>query len=451
MQKLPLLIHTAYAELLERCATADFEQSFSEAGAFTAKTIRGRRYWYFQSTTQEGRKQRYVGPESEELLGRIARHRHWQDDRRERRALITTLLRTAGVPQPNADMGAVVSTLARSGVFRKRAVLIGTVAYHTYAPMLGVKLSNAATSTDDIDIAQDYAISVSVEDDAPPLVAELRKANPEFQPVPSLKTPYSVTYRSPRLRVDVLTTNRGGDTDKPVYLPALGSDALPLRFVDFLIREPAPAVLLYDDGIYVSVPAPERYAIQKLIVAGRRKVSQAKAGKDIRQAESLLKALVRLRSMELAGAWNEAWARGDKWREGMSNGLLQTDHGVRDSLLQTLGWARSQIGVPSLCFQEIPPVHIFDRDIVILRAKSGTDPVTVAISRETLDDHFETDGRDKQGRIDAVRKNRLEIEALAALKHHDWPIEDLEMTLIKTGDVASLRAQLSESRNEKSK
>ena len=115
MQKLPLLIHTAYAELIERCATADFEHSFSEPGAFTPKTIKGRRYWYFQSSTQEGRKQRYVGPETEELLARIARHRQWQDDRRERRALVSTLLRTAGVPRPNAEMGTVVAALARSG------------------------------------------------------------------------------------------------------------------------------------------------------------------------------------------------------------------------------------------------------------------------------------------------------------------------------------------------
>lgn len=449
MQKLPLLIHTAYAELLERCATADFEQTFGEAGAFTPKTIRGRRYWYFQSTTQDGRKQRYVGPESDELLARIATHRQWQDDRRERRALVLTLLRTAGVPQPSADMGAVVAALAESGVFRRRGVLIGTVAYHTYAPLLGVKLSDAAAMTDDIDIAQDYAISISVEEEVPPLLAELKKADREFQAVPSLQTPYSVTYRSPRLRVDMLTTHRGSDTDKPVYLSALGSDALPLRFVDFLIRDPVPAVLLYDGGIYVSVPAPARYAIQKLIVSGRRKESPAKARKDIRQAESLLEALVYTRSAELADVWNEAWARGGKWCAGMSQGLLQIAPPIRDLVLKVLGWVRSKIGVPPLEFEEGLPAYIFDRDIVVLRAKSGAGPVTTAISREALDDHFGTDRQGKEARIDAVRKNRSEIEAMAALKYRQWPIDDLNMTLIKTGDVKALRAQLTKELNEK--
>lgn len=449
MQRLPLLTQTAYAELVERCATADLEQAFGEAGAFTAKTVKGRRYWYFQANTEQGRKQRYVGPETDALLERIAKHRQWQDDRRERRALISTLLRTAGVPQPNAEMGAVVAALAKSGVFRRRAVLIGTVAYHTYAPMLGVKLSDVAIATDDIDIAQDLAISISVEEEAPALLNELKSTNPEFQSVPSLQTPYSVAYRSPRLRVDILTTNRGADSDKPVYLPALGSDGLPLRFVDFLIRDPVPAVLLYEDGVYVAVPTPARYAIQKLIVSGRRKVSPAKSRKDLEQAENLLEALAAVQRTELLDVWGEAWARGDTWQGGMTKGLSQIKARTRDFVLQTLNWTRSKIEVPPLTFEEVRPIHIFDRDIVVLRAKSGTDAVTVAISREALDDHFGADRRGREGRIDATRKCRSEIEALAALKYMDWPIEDLEMTLLKTTDIEALRAQLAASRNGK--
>ena len=328
-------------------------------------------------------------------------------------------------------------------------MLIGTVAYHTYAPMLGVKLPDSAVTTDDIDIAQDYAVSVSVEEEAPPLLPQLQSVDPEFRAVPSLQTPFSVTYRSPRLRVDVLTTNRGGDSDKPVHLPALGSDALPLRFVDFLLRDPVPAVLLHDDGVYVTVPAPARYAIQKLIVSGRRKVSPAKSRKDLEQAESLLEALAAVQRSELLDVWGEAWARGEAWRDGMTNGLSQIRGHTRDIVLQVFDWTRSKIDVPRLVFEEVRPVHIFDRDIVVLRAKSGAEPVTVAISREALDDHFGADGRGREGRIDAVRKSRSEIEALAALKYMNWPIEDLEMTLLKTAEIDALRAQLAGRRNGK--
>src|SRR5258708_5002213 len=83
----PLVAQTTYAELLERCANAAFNEAFAEEGAFTPKTIKGRRYWYFQAGSGSTRAQRYVGPETPELLERIAPHREVRDDERERRAL----------------------------------------------------------------------------------------------------------------------------------------------------------------------------------------------------------------------------------------------------------------------------------------------------------------------------------------------------------------------------
>jgi hypothetical protein len=38
----PLVAQTTYAELLERCANAAFNEAFIEEGAFTAKIIKGR-------------------------------------------------------------------------------------------------------------------------------------------------------------------------------------------------------------------------------------------------------------------------------------------------------------------------------------------------------------------------------------------------------------------------
>ena len=46
---------------------------------------------------------------------------------------------------------------------------------------------------------------------------------------------------------------------KPHALPALQTDAQPLRFLDYLIHEPGPAVTLHDAGIYVQVPSPARF------------------------------------------------------------------------------------------------------------------------------------------------------------------------------------------------
>src|SRR5215471_10505050 len=119
-----LVIQTTYAELLDRSAAAAFSEAFPEAGVFTPKTIRGRRYWYFQAPAGKGRTQKYVGPETPELLERIKSHKRARDDERERRALVSTLIRF-GLPRPIPEIGNIVSALARAGVFRLRGVLVG--------------------------------------------------------------------------------------------------------------------------------------------------------------------------------------------------------------------------------------------------------------------------------------------------------------------------------------
>src|ERR1700746_4098628 len=164
-----LVMQTTYAELMDRCADAAFNEDFAEEGAFVAKTIKDRKYWYFQSGTGENRTQRYVGLETPELLERIAHHREIRDDIRERRALVSTLVRSYGLPRPLPEIGKVLSALAKAGVFRLRGVLVGTVAFQTYPAMLGVKLPRAPVQTGDVDIAQFKDVSIFVDDRTPPI------------------------------------------------------------------------------------------------------------------------------------------------------------------------------------------------------------------------------------------------------------------------------------------
>ena len=74
-------------------------------------------------------------------------------------------------------------------------------------------------------------------------------------------------------RVELLTPHQGADErgDDLVPLPSLpGLGAQPLRFLDYLLYGEVPTVVLHGPGIAVNVPAPERYAVHKLIVATRR-------------------------------------------------------------------------------------------------------------------------------------------------------------------------------------
>jgi len=329
----PLILQTTYAELLERCAAAAFDASFAGGGAFTRKTINGRRYWYFQSTVEGVRSQRYVGPETPELLKRIEHHQEALDDERERRSLVSTLVRSFGMPQPVPEIGNIVEALAKAGVFRLRGVLVGTVAYQTYSAMLGSKLPISILQTADVDIAQFKNVSVAVNDQTPPVLDILKKADKTFRPVSTIHGEQVTSYAAKGgLRVDFLTPNEGPDDDKPQRLPALQTDAQPLRFLDFLIRDPEPAVILHGAGVYVNVPAPQRFAVHKLMIARRRREGAAKRDKDVQQAEALLSLLLRKRRHELKSAWEEAYKRGKEWRRLLGEGLDDLTPRIRDDM-----------------------------------------------------------------------------------------------------------------------
>jgi len=435
-----LTVQTAYAELLDRSASAAFSEAFAGQGDFTPKIIRGRRYWYFQSRTDDGRRQRYVGPETPELLEQIAKHRQSRDDRRERRALVSTLIRSASLPSPLPKIGDTVAALAKAGVFRLRGVLVGTVAYQTYAGLLGIRLPASAIQTGDIDVAQFANISIAIEDKTPAMLEVLREVDPSFQPVPNLHDHRVTSYQAAKgLRVDFLTPNTGPDTDTPKALPALGTDAQPLRFLDFLIHDPVPAVLLHDTGIHVIVPAPERYALHKLIVAQRRRDVSPKRQKDIQQTQTLLDVLAQRRPSELRTAWAEAWARGNKWRQLLGEGLAFVDAAVRDRFLKLVEVPRSVIPGLDLRFAAPAARYDLDRGVVTFIGEAGGADVRCAISREALADHFGANRLDKEGRLKKFREHREEIERLARLKFLERPVEEAGAVLIKTADVPDLR------------
>jgi hypothetical protein len=439
-----LIKQTAYAELLDRCANAAFSEAFAEEGAFIAKNVKGRRYWYFQNGTGESRSQRYVGPETPELLDRITHHRELRDDIRERRALVSTLVRSFGHTRPIREIGNIIAALATAGVFRLRGVLVGTVAFQTYQAMLGVRLPASPVQTGDVDIAQFQTVSVAVEDSIPPVLDVLKEVDKTFRPIPHTIDGRRVTSYTAKggMRVDFLTPNEGEETGEPQSLPALQTDAQPLRFLDYLIYEPEPAVILHDAGIYVQVPAPARFAVHKLILSRRRPEGAAKRSKDVQQAEALLRALTEIRPHDLKQAWDEARARGPRWRQLLDEGLGELSGFARDLTLKTAGALRSSVPGIDLTFNNPPARYDVHRDVVAFAGQALGQPIACAISREALDDYFGTDGLDKDRRIEAFLKNRSRIEKMARIKYLKWPIEEPDAILIKTSDIPRFESSL---------
>lgn len=348
MNQTDITYRTLYAELEQRSLDASFDAAFPPTGNFVRVPVKGRDYWYFEDRRAE-KKRRYVGPATDpEIASRVEAFGRDKQQFRGRRRLVSTLVREARFTAPDRLTGDIVEALERAGLFRLRAVLVGTIAFQTYSAYLGIRLPGAMVQTGDADFAQFFSIANEIEDEIPSILAVLQSVDPTFRPIPHRGDGrYTSQYiNGTSYLVEFLTPNRGSDdyADKPARMPALGDTAAqPMRFMDFLIYEPVRTIMLHGDGIPVLVPAPERYAVHKLIVASQRVTGSgiAKRDKDLQQSRQLFEALAVARmDRELADVFVEAWERGPAWQEAIRGGMgyLRPDDAqvVRNSLSQGL-------------------------------------------------------------------------------------------------------------------
>jgi hypothetical protein len=440
-----LMSQTTYAELLDRARASAFSNDFpDDEGVFVSKTTRGRVYWYFQESSAHGRRQKYVGPETDDLRERIAAHNAARTYRRDQRSLVATLVRSGNLPSPRRDIGDLVAALAAAGVFRLRGVLVGTVAYQAYSPLLGVRLPAALVQTGDVDLAQDANVSAEVAD-ATPVSDVLRQVDISFRPVPRINSARFVSYMAASgLRVDFLTSNRGPDTDEPRTLPAFGVDAQPLRFMDFLIKDPEPAVLLHGTGVLVSVPAPQRFALHKLIVARRRHEDSGKREKDLMQAGALLDALVERRPHELRAAWDEAFGRGKAWRRLIGEGLGLLHPAIRDKVLRTVGASRQV--VPGMALRFVPEKAAYDETADGVRffalcsgplAFNNQQGVRCLVTRDAVSFIARNRALDRDQCLEVFREYRNLIETTTRTKYLERPVDSVGEVWLAGSDIMS--------------
>jgi len=355
MKLIDIAYRTLVSELEQRALDGAFSADFPPDGRFVRQVSKGRGYWYFERRNDEGViKRRYVGPEADpEITRRVQRFGDLKDDYRARRKLVVTLTRDAGLPKPDSFTGSVVQALAAAGLFRLRAVLVGTVAFQCYPVLLGVRFPRSAMLTADTDFAQFHSVSAAVQDTVPPVLELLRAVDPSFEEVPHVADArYATKCRNrTNFQVEFLTPNVGSSSNEgsPARMPSLGGmRAQPLRFLDYLIYQPVRTVMLHGPGVSILIPAPERYCMHKLIVASRRRedeTGRAKRHKDGQQASMLARALmVTHASSDLAIAFEEAWKRGPAWRAALRGGLAHMEPEDRLTVLGALRAGLEQIG-----------------------------------------------------------------------------------------------------------
>jgi len=132
--------------------------------------------------------------------------------------------------------------------------------------------------------------------DVPAFLDMLRATGINFYEVPSLNRRIPATsFAEPggaRLRVDLLVPSTNDDYPT-IPVPELKAHAKGLPYLAYLLGASQEVPVLSSHGaIMVRVPVPERYAIHKLIVSQLRTKTSSKPEKDLRQAATLIEALV---------------------------------------------------------------------------------------------------------------------------------------------------------------
>ncbi len=149
---LSLTAQTGYAQLLDAALAAEHMRSVADlSGSFAPKTVKGRKYWYYQYTEPSGQlRQIFVGPENDVVLALIERKASHSAT-----AALPALSKSAmalGCSDVLPRHFRVIRRLSEYGFFRAGGILVGTHAFLSFGNMLGVKWGDSSR-TQDIDFA----------------------------------------------------------------------------------------------------------------------------------------------------------------------------------------------------------------------------------------------------------------------------------------------------------
>jgi hypothetical protein len=313
---------TLYAQLFEAAVSDELELVGGFAnGLVVEREVRRRAYLYWQLRDLEGRlRQAYLGPKGNEraetlraaLVASKARRAPILEDLER----LTAAYLASGGARHQANHFKIVDALARAGLFRSGALLVGSHAFVSIGAALGVSWSSDTIATADIDLCQDEFVSVACGEleriDIPGVLAHV---DPTFFLVPELdlKTPStSLRSRAGGVKVDLLTTAKTPRDTRPKPIPPLGFAGQPLRSMDYLVRDDVErALFIGPHAVVVNVPHAGRYALHKLAVATRRR-EVIKADKDRRQSAALIRALAERQPGALRHAADAARAHHDR-------------------------------------------------------------------------------------------------------------------------------------------
>lgn len=323
--ELPLSAQTAYAELFEQTRTFEVTNALAGlTGSFQKLTRKGQNYWYFAYRDLDRKvRMAYIGPDDERVRALVERFERIRQDKPLAPQAQAALALGCAATAPKHFR--IVKRLSEYGFFRAGGVLIGTHAFLAMGNLLGVRWREGA-ATLDVDFAHaGKNVSVALPADLRIDVhGALESLEMGLLPMAQFDGQAAAQYRNPQdreLRLDFVTSaTRSG---KPVVMPELNLTLEPLKFMQFSLEGTTQGCLISRNGAcIVNLPAPERYAVHKLIISGERPLAErAKATKDLLQAASLADYFAQTGQAAMFNAtWRNVLARGRGWRARAARG-----------------------------------------------------------------------------------------------------------------------------------
>lgn len=324
--ELPLSAQTAYAELFEQ--TRYFELSNALAGltgSFQKLTRKKQDYWYFAYRDLDQKvRMAYVGPDEPRVQALMLRFESLRNI--NTLAPPSKVALTYGCVSTPPKHFRMIKRLSEYGFFRAGGILIGSHAFLAMGNMLGVRWSDGAATLDvdfahagnNVSVALPSNLNIDVHD-------ALTSLEMGLLPITQFNGKLGGQYRNlqdQELRLDFLTSNNRSGL--PVHIANLNVALQPLKFMEFSLQGSTQSCVISNAGAcIVNIPAPERYAVHKLIVYGERPISErTKATKDLLQAASLINYFVESgQSALFNAAWQDALSRGKGWRARAMQGM----------------------------------------------------------------------------------------------------------------------------------
>lgn len=305
-------------------------------GTLKCRTQSGRRYWVREYLRADGRKvDEYLGAEA--ALG-AERLRTLRAEVELAKALASgsARLRLFGYQRLDRKAATVLEILFNRGLTQAGLTLVGSHAFGVLLNELGVLAPGYRTQ--DIDVARARPLALALPG-ALTFQQLLRETGLPFNPVPGLPAHApSTSFKLPgaeALAVDLLVPGRRAG--EVVEVRELNAHAQTVPLLDFLIDEPIDAVVLSPNQVVpVKVPAPERFALHKLLSSQSRRSARDKVRKDLEQAALLAAAI----EEETPGSLRDAFRRmPTQARSAVRRGaaaaarLLRDNHAQAEALL----------------------------------------------------------------------------------------------------------------------